>query len=207
MQIFGKKSRRRLSRAALVIVAVGSGLVAVAYVHDKLRTAGEIPIPVSSEYNRPPTVGPSLRLIVSRGEYFPNATLTRADGSHGQFSDFFDGTPTVFLFWHFGCDGCFDQAQLWNRTIAPVLTPDIKQVVVLGEKERTIPRVWQNLLKHKTLVFVNRQRLKETHHVFVMPTIVSVMGDGLVAHIQYEFTPYFDLEFVLLLTDVPLPQY
>jgi len=119
------------------------------------------------------------------GERFPNEFATAWDGSETEFKTLFDGTPTVIMFWSLECESCVAQAELWSKTIEPVIMNSIKQVVCLADGYGSpIPKAYSHLLEDKILFFPDFDLLGEKYYLLSTPTIIALDGQGIIQHVQ-----------------------
>jgi thiol-disulfide isomerase/thioredoxin len=193
---------RKLGRLALTLVVVVVGTFIGVYVAVGMRAkeAGAAkPLYVPAGQLTP--LSEDQQFARKLGEDFPNETFLTEDDSTGTFEMFFDGTPTILLFWSPGCEPCIDQAKMWKKYVEPNLRNDVKQVVCMSTVDR--PRVdeWRSLLAHKTVVFVDWERFRDTYNMVVKPTVFVVDGHGQIAIIMYQHSVLLPQEFLSLLKE------
>lgn len=179
----------------LVVLVATAGGVYLGYAVQ--GRAPLVPVRPVSQYRDMSIEG---RFVHQPGARFPNDTLSTGKGRHITFDEYFDGKPAVLLFWSFGCDPCISQAQLWHEQMDPVVRSDVKVAVCLDEADQSAEAAHEELLEGKEVVYVGYGRLIVLHNLVIRPTIISVDSAGIITHIQYGDSPYFDQRLVELVT-------
>lgn len=200
--VWGARHLRSLGTVLLVFAVVVIGSAAGVYIGHALTDKPVVPatLPVGLRHQ----IDPNLQLVFEIGNRFPNEPFVELNGSPGNFEDLFDGRKTVLLFWSFGCEPCFQQADNWNKYMSPLLRDDVKVIVCLADKFRPEVSKHRDMLKEKRIVFIDGLKFLNTYNLAVMPTIVVLDGQGFVFHIQYEAAAFFDRGLVELVTNVEL---
>jgi thiol-disulfide isomerase/thioredoxin len=185
--------------AVMVIGSIGGVYIGNALTRDE-RSGVRSTVPIlPSDHRR--EIEPLLRFSVPVGQPFPNESFETPTGRLGKFAEFFDGTPSVLLFWNLDCVTCVEQAHLWRAHLEPLLQKNMKQVACISDEASDENRANWHLLSEKTVVYIDYDYFREELGLKVLPTIIAVDGAGLIQHIQYEFSPLFDEAIVSFVTE------
>lgn len=193
---------RKLGKSALTLVVVVVGtFIGVYYALDIRAKEASAVKPTYVPATEITPIDPSEQFAKQVGEEFPNETFLKGDDSAGSFAEFFDGTPTILLFWSLDCEPCIDQAEMWKRYIEPKLRSDVKQVVCTSTDYRPRVREYERLLTDKTVVFIDQERFGKTYNLIAKPTVIVVDGYGRISIILYLHSSLLPQEFESLLTE------
>lgn len=194
----------RIQRAAIIVVLVAAGSLGGIYLGDALGfgrgRAVRSTIPILPAHKQR-TVEPEFAFAASVGQPFPDVMYTTLEGKTGRTAGFFDGTPTVFLFWHMDCVSCVEQAHTWRSSVQPWLKEEVKQIACLSASTPEDNRMNAHLMKSMTTIHVDYDYFERDLRLVFLPTIIAVDGRGIIQHIQYEFSPLFDEGLITLVTN------
>lgn len=195
----------RLHRILMVLVPAGLlllGTLSGVYIGHSMGLGRTTPMPAIRPDSFYVEIDPFYRSVFELGDRFPDERCTDSAGAEVRFRSFFDGSPVVLLFWNLDCPPCTEQARLWHIFMEPHLLGDVRQIVCLDTAFRKDIGLHSSLLQGKVLAFIEEDRFRHAFNFTVSPIIMSLDGSGIITHIQYEYSPYFDERLVRLLTNV-----
>ena len=189
-------------KAAIVTLFVILGVAGGIYLGYAFIEPRVIPV---ADIDQGPAPTDNMNISFGRGDLFPLENCVTVSGDSVNFETLLMGHPTLLVFASAGCEPCEKFFNFFS-TVESELNRDVQVLVCFADVNPEIPQRYQQVLKNKSIVFVDTNHFLEYYNVNVYPTLVAIDEHGFVVHIQYVPIEWLEREIAERFTRIRLSE-